>query len=162
MARNPKIWEYLIEDPFTLRHTIAEYFLSESKNVIDIGTYKKKLDISAKLICIDPLMTFDDTYHGDLEMFIDEYEVPEEFDLCCIGCDIEGGEEQWNAFLKLFTKSKIAVIEYPVNIELSHSRISNDLMKIKNVFVDIYLDLPLIEVDSLIPPNTKRRLLVFK
>lgn len=162
MARNPKIWEYLIEHPYTLRHTIAEYFLADSKNVIDVGTYKKKLNIDGNLICIDPLMTFDDTFHGDIEMFVDEYEIPEEFDLCCIGCDIEGGEEQWDAFLKLFIKSKIAVIEYPINMELSHNRISNQLTQIKKTFVDIYLDLPSIEVDSLIPANTKRRFLVFK
>ena len=162
MARNPKIWEYLIESPYTLRHLIAEYFLSESKNVIDVGTYKRKLNVNGNLFCIDPLMTLDDAFHGDVEMFIEDNEIPEDFDLCCIGCDIEGGEDQWNAFLKLFTKSKIAVIEYPVNMELSHSRISNDLTKIKNIFVDIYLDLPSIEVDSLIPPNTKRRFLVFK
>jgi len=162
MAKNLKIWEYLIEKPYTIRHLIAEYFLSECKNVIDVGTYKKKLDVDGTLISIDPLMTFDDTYHGDLKMFIDEHKIPEDFGLCCIGCDIEGGDKQWESFLKLFTKSKIAVIEYPINMQLSHNRISNDLTKIKKVFVDIYLDLPSIEVDSLIPPNTKRRFLVFK
>lgn len=161
MARNPKIWEYLYVEPFTLRHHIAEYFLQNEDNVIDVGTYKKKLNVNGNLICIDPLMTFDDTFNGDVVMFVEEEKIPNNFSLCCIGCDIEGGEEQWEAFVSLFLKSKIAVIECPTNLKTANERI-NSLINLRTVYTEINLDLPEIKVDSPIKPNTQRRFLIFK
>lgn len=158
---NGPLWEYLNEDPYTIRQRMAEYFLSAEPLVIDVGTYKVSLKTNGKLISIDPLETFPGAYNKDVKTFLQEVD-PINFSLSCLGLAIEGGPEQWDAFIELFKRSKIAVIEYSRD-EHNHSHFDKleELCKIKKVYFKAYLDMPDIQTEG-IKPHPRRKFLVFK
>jgi hypothetical protein len=155
------LWEYLNEHPYTIRKRMAEYFLSSEPLVIDIGTYKVPLKVNGKLISIDPLQTTPGAYNKDVKTFLEQVN-PINFSLSCLGLAIEGGPEQWDAFIELFKRSKIAVIEYSRDAH-NHSHFDKleDLCKIKQIYFKAYLDMPDIKTNG-IRPYPKRKFLVFK
>jgi hypothetical protein len=140
---------------------MAEYFLAYEPLVVDIGTYKVPLKVNGDLISIDPLQTFPGGYNKDVKTFLEEVN-PINFSLSCLGLAIEGGSEQWDAFIELFKRSKIAVVEYSRDAH-NHSHFDKleDLCKIKQVYFKAYLDMPDIESKG-ITPYPKRKFLVFK
>jgi hypothetical protein len=155
------LWEYLNEHPYTIRQRMAEYFLASEPLVVDIGTYKVPLKVNGELISIDPLETFPGGYNKDVKTFLQQVN-PINFSLSCLGLAIEGGSEQWDAFIELFKRSRIAVIEYSRDIhDHSHFDKLEELCKIKEVYFKAYMDMPDIEVEG-IKPYPKRKFLVFK
>lgn len=158
---NEPLWEYLNAHPYTIRKRMAEYFLADQPLVVDLGTYKEKLEIKGPLISIDPLETFSGGYNKDVKTFLEEIN-PINFGLACLGLAIEGGPEQWDAFIELFKRSKIAVVEYSRDIhDHSHFDKIEELCKIKQVYFKAYLDMPDIKIEG-IKPYPKRKFLVFK
>ncbi len=72
IMQGPFLWEYLNETPYTIRHTMAEYFLANEPLVVDVGTYKIPLKVNGELISIDPLNTFPGGYNKDVKIFLEE------------------------------------------------------------------------------------------
>jgi hypothetical protein len=155
------LWEYLNKEPYTIRQRMAEYFLADEPLVVDLGTYKVPLKVNGELISIDPLHTFEGGYNKDVKTFLKEVD-PINFSLSCLGLAIEGGQEQWDAFIELFKRSKISVIEYSRDAH-NHSHFDKleELCNIKEVYFKAYLDMPDIESEG-IKPYPKRKFLVFK
>jgi hypothetical protein len=161
IMQGPFLWEYLNETPYTIRHTMAEYFLANEPLVVDVGTYKIPLKVNGELISIDPLNTFPGGYNKDVKIFLEQVN-PMNFSLSCLGLAIQGPKEQWDAFLELFKRSKMAVIEYSRDVH-NHSDFDRieELCKIKEVYFKAYMDMPDIKVEG-IKPYPKRKFLVFK
>lgn len=155
------LWEYLNEEPYTIRQRMAEYFLADELLVVDIGTYKVQLKTNNQLISIDPLHTFEGGYNKDIKTFLKEVN-PINFSLSCLGLAIEGGQEQWDAFIELFKRSKIAVVEYSRDVH-DHSYFDQieTLCNYKKVYFKAFLDMPHVEVEG-IKPYPRRKFLVFK
>jgi hypothetical protein len=155
------LWEYLNEQPYTIRQRMAEYFLADEPLVVDIGTYKVPLKVNGELISIDPLNTFAGGYNKDVKTFLQEVN-PINFSLSCLGLAIEGGQDQWDAFIQLFKRSKIAVIEYSRDVH-NHSYFDQieTLCNYKKVYFKAFLDMPDVEVEG-IKPYPRRKFLVFK
>jgi hypothetical protein len=155
------LWEYLNKEPYTIRQRMAEYFLSDELLVVDIGTYKVPLNIKGELISIDPLNTFAGGYNKDVKTFLQEVN-PINFSLSCLGLAIEGGQDQWDAFIQLFKRSKIAVIEYSRDVH-DHSYFDQieTLCNYKKIYFKAFLDMPNVEVEG-IKPYPRRKFLVFK
>ena len=72
IMQGPFLWEYLNETPYTIRHTMAEYFLANEPLVVDVGTYKIPLKVNGELISIDPLNTFPGGYNKDVRVFLEQ------------------------------------------------------------------------------------------
>jgi hypothetical protein len=155
------LWEYLNEEPYTIRQRMAEYFLADEPLVVDIGTYKVPLNVKGELISIDPLNTFAAGYNKDVKTFLQEVN-PINFSLSCLGLAIEGGQDQWDAFIQLFKRSKIAVIEYSRDVH-DHSYFDQieTLCNYKKIYFKAFLDMPNVEVEG-IKPYPRRKFLVFK
>lgn len=108
-------WEYLHTKSYSIRHHIAEYYLDDIDVVIDIGTYRKKIKTDKKLYCIDPLKTFEDTFHGSI---LDWYLAHsnelynKKIATVILGLDIEGEEKEFDCVVDLIKKSSVVVIEF--------------------------------------------------
>lgn len=111
-------WEYLVSEPYTLRHLIASYAVRSMPYVVDIGSYKIKPSVNGKLFCIDPLKTMVDSYHGTVKQWMDQnyYQIKDfTYGVVILGLDIEGGEEEFNAILDLIKNSSVTVLDVPID-----------------------------------------------
>lgn len=109
-------WEYLHTKTYAVRHHVAEYYLDDVDVVVDVGTYKRKLETVATLHCVDPLRTFPDTFHGTVSEWCAKH--GGELDgkrvaTVVLGLHVEGGEVEFGALVKLLKRSSVVVVEFP-------------------------------------------------
>lgn len=111
-------WEYLITPEYSIRHRVAEYFVENFDLVIDIGTYKKQLNINSKLHSIDPLKTLPNTFHGTVFEWFKKYNqelINTDYAVVILGCHIEGDDNEISTVIDLIYNSKISVVEFSIN-----------------------------------------------
>jgi hypothetical protein len=109
-------WEYLINEPYTLRHHMAAYAMKNMPYVVDVGTYKVKCQVDGKLFCIDPLKTIDDSYHGTVkEWMIENYEQINNYNygVIILGLQVDGDDGEFEAAINLIKNSKVTVLDVP-------------------------------------------------
>lgn len=111
-------WEYLVSREYKIRHHIAEYYFYDVDSIIDIGAYKFTIGgaYPYNVIPIDPLKTMFDSYHGTVSQWLNEHGdiLTNNFGVMALGLEIEGGEDEWNAFKTLIGDSKIAILEHSI------------------------------------------------
>jgi len=125
-------WEYLITPEYSVRHRIAEYFVDSFDLVIDIGTYKKELNINSKLHSIDPLKTLPNTFHGTVFEWFKTYNeelIDTNYAVVILGCHIEGDDDEISTVINLIYNSKISVIEFPIDHQPSLNQFNTILFK---------------------------------
>lgn len=158
-------WEYLTTKEYGVRHHIAEYYMENMPVVIDVGTYRKKLNVSGQLNSIDPLKTLNGTFHGSVhewyllnKNFIDNAK----FGLVILGLHIEGDSSEFDTVVMLAKKADVCVIEVPAGHDPSWVQFNNLLTNSgKRINTEMILLLPEVETPGF-PPFSRRYIYVLK
>lgn len=156
-------WEYLVSKEYRLRHHICEYFLDNVDGVIDVGAYKYTLPWD-NVVAIDPLKTMEDSFHGTIREWIEQ---PYYFDITncgvmALGLEIEGGEDEWNAFSNIVEYSKIAIIEHSIDHSPSVYQFNKIMLSTnKKIITTIELEFCDMQTPGFVP-HKKRKLTVLE
>jgi hypothetical protein len=157
-------WEYLITKEYSVRHSIAEHYIDGLDEVIDIGTYKRKLNFSGRLHSIDLLKTFDDTFHGTAAEWKNIYfnQISERFGVVILGFHIEGGSSEIQAVIDLINRAEVAVIDIPMQHQPSveQFKLVTDQLN-KKYHTSINLLLPEMDTPGF-PSYNVRNIYIFK
>lgn len=158
-------WEYLVTKDYLVRHHIAEYFVRDSDAVVEIGTYKRKLNINKPLYSIDPLKTIEDSFHGTIyDWFNTNSNILENVDyaVVALGLDIEGSDLEMQSAINLIKNSKVSVIEFAINHQNSCQQFDIILENCgKKVSHKMEMRFPDVNTDGF-PPFPNRNLFVLK
>jgi hypothetical protein len=110
-------WEYLLTDAYACRFGLAEHFVSNFAEVVDVGTYRRTLNTKGKLWSIDPLNTVNG-FAGSVSEFVDKhFDSLGNYALVSLGFALEGGEKEFKAFRKLADSASILVMDWAVGFQ---------------------------------------------
>lgn len=157
-------WEYLITEEFCIRHHIAEYFLQKCGVAIDVGSYKKKLNFTGQLFCIDPLKTISDGFHGSLYEWYKIYQstiTGTKYGVVCLGLDLEGSIKEFNTLCELISYSHISILEYPTEYSESVYQIKalKDIVTNKVVSHEFDIKYPQVKTEGF-KPFAQRKMII--
>lgn len=132
-------WEYLSVNPFDVRYVIAEHFVSDFPEVVDVGTYKRELNLKKKLWCVDPLGSTDG-FRGTVAEFWREFNPSGPYGVVCLGFDLQGGQAEVDAMVELCQGADRLVLEWATEYEQPVIAPSF-LVDRRRLLADIHLDL---------------------
>lgn len=158
-------WEYLYTKSYSIRHHVAEYYLDDIDVVVDIGTYKRKIKTDKVLYCIDPLKTFEDTFHGSVADWYSMYSNElhgKRIATIILGLHIEGEEKEFDCVVDLIKKSSIIVIEFAKQHAISQHQFDTILSRTGFIVEnEISFKMPIVETPGH-PPFRDRTLYTLK
>lgn len=128
-------WEYLVTYPYTVRHSIAEYFVQGYDTVIDVGVYKHKI---GGAVCIDPLGTVDGFY-GTASQWLSENTLPDKYAVVLLGCAIEGDQQEWEAVRHIVGGASLLVLEWAIDYRSPFGDPSLLMVGFNNIFHSQYV-----------------------
>jgi len=155
-------WEYLLTNEYKIRFAIAEHYLSKCESVVDIGSYKYKLNIPNRLYCVDPNDTISDAYIGNIsDWWKDIGKHLQTFGMCFLGCDIHD-EKELSVIYEMRDRASTIVLETSIDHNVGMN-ILNNFSQWKCPSTTIELNLPNILTDNMVeyPVHMKRRFLIY-
>ena len=147
----------MVQDPYTVRHRIAEYFVADCSQVVDVGVYKCWLDVSGELYEIDPLNTVGG-FVGSVADWWQKYNDMSGFGLVVLGMAVEGGEVDRAALLEMAKVASVVVVEWAkdyVNPLVS----PEELLSGRDIVLTLDMELPMLDTPGY-PVFNKRRMVV--
>ena len=159
-------WEYLVSKEYKLRHHICEYYLDHGLDfVIDIGAYKSSIQSNDWVIPIDPLKTIPDSYHGTVKQWMNENSDlldNKTYGVMALGLEIEGDEYEWDSFISLVEKSKVAIIEHSITHLPSVTQF-NKVLENTNKRITTLIDFEFCDIQTAgFVPHAKRKLAILE
>lgn len=144
-------WEYLISDEFEIRKVITAHYLKDCDTIIDVGAYKKKIDIkhNATIHTIDPLETISGAFHGTFSEWLDSSPyIHGKIGIALLGFDFESNIKEINSLFSFIKRCDTIILECAILYKESLNQVQDLINHIHddfNIVSTLYLDLPKVE-----------------